>query len=127
MGKVYQFDNAVNHGVAQGYKGIDAPPGQPSEKKFKEIFHVWLLRLPKFIVAVVADIFLKLAGLKNQGAGLAACPLKKQIVVTFTWNIPALAPGGRLSRQAESGFNVSQINGLDRKTFSKGESSLARA
>jgi hypothetical protein len=45
MGEVDQLDNAINHGVAEGYEGVDAPAGQPSKKKLKEIFQVKQLRL----------------------------------------------------------------------------------
>ena len=68
MGKVYQLDNAINHGVAEGYDGVDAPSGQPSEKKFKEIFHGRLLRLLEIIVNVVLTFVSKGGGVeKNRG------------------------------------------------------------
>jgi len=76
MGEVDQLDNAIHHGVAEGYEGVDAPSGQPSEKKLKEIFQVKQLRLLGIIVNVVLTIVSRGGGVeKKQGAGLAACPL----------------------------------------------------
>jgi hypothetical protein len=54
MGEVYQLDNAINHGVAEGYESVDTPSGQPSEKKLKEIFHV---KLPRLLEIILARIF----------------------------------------------------------------------
>jgi hypothetical protein len=76
MGEVYQLDNAIHHGVAKGYEGVDAPAGQPSEKKLKEIFQGKQLRLLEIDVNVVLTLVGRCGGLeKKQGAGLAACPL----------------------------------------------------
>jgi hypothetical protein len=80
MGEVYQLDNAINHGVAEGYEGVDASSGQPSEKKFKKIFHVKLPRLLEFVLAVVLDIFLNSAGLKKTGGRLGSLPPEKSTV-----------------------------------------------
>jgi hypothetical protein len=76
MGEVYQLDNAIHHGVAEGYEGVDAPSGQPSEKKLKEIFHVKQLGLLGIIVNVVLTIVSRSGGVEKKGTGLSACPLK---------------------------------------------------
>jgi hypothetical protein len=36
MGEVDQFNDAVDHGVAQGDQGVDAAPGQTAEKQLEE-------------------------------------------------------------------------------------------
>jgi hypothetical protein len=77
MGKVYQLDNAINHGVAEGYEGVDAPSGQPSEKKFKEIFHVKQLRLLEIIVTVVLNFVSRGGGVENTGGRLGSLPPEK--------------------------------------------------
>jgi hypothetical protein len=85
MGKVDQLDNAINHGVAEGYEGVDTSSGQPSEKKLQEIFHVKLLRLLEIVVDVVQNFVSRCwRAWKKTGAGLAACPLKKRLLNTVT-------------------------------------------
>jgi hypothetical protein len=74
MGEVDQLDNAIHHGVAEGYEGIDAPAGQPSEKKLKEIFQVKQLRLLESMVAVFLDILPNSAGLKKTRGRLGSLP-----------------------------------------------------
>ena len=46
MGKIDQLNNSVNHGVSQRNQRIDAPTGQPSKKKLKKIFHLFLKNVP---------------------------------------------------------------------------------
>jgi hypothetical protein len=36
MGKVDKFQNAIHHGVPQGYQGIDASQGQAIHQMLKE-------------------------------------------------------------------------------------------
>jgi hypothetical protein len=74
MGEVYELDNAIHHGVAEGYEGVDAPTGQPSEKKLKEIFQVKQLRLLESMVIVFLDILSNSAGLKKTGGRLGSLP-----------------------------------------------------
>jgi hypothetical protein len=101
MGKIDQFDNAINHGVAEGYEGINAPPGQPSEKKLKKIFHVKLLRLLEIILgSLLKFCFTGLAGLKKTGGRLESLPPEKSALSLSSlreFQLLALA-GGFLGR-----------------------------
>ncbi len=75
MGEVYQLDNAIHHGVAEGYEGVDAPSGQPSEKKLKEIFQVKQLRLLEIDVNVVLTLVGRGGGVeKNRGQAWQPAP-----------------------------------------------------
>jgi hypothetical protein len=74
MGKVYQLDNAIHHGVAEGYEGVNAPSGQPSEKKLKEIFHVKQLRLLEIILGYRLNFVSRGGGVEKTGGRLGSLP-----------------------------------------------------
>jgi len=40
MGKIDQLDYAVDHGITQGYQGVDTASGKPAQEKLKEVFEV---------------------------------------------------------------------------------------
>jgi hypothetical protein len=40
MGKIYQLNDAIDHGVTQGNECIDAAAREPPDKQFKKIIHL---------------------------------------------------------------------------------------
>jgi DNA-binding cell septation regulator SpoVG len=57
MSKVDQLNDSVHHRVAQGNQGINAPPRQTADEKFKEIFHSIYRRMANSLFALIGNEF----------------------------------------------------------------------